>query len=118
MARAKSTSGNKIKGTNPNQEQPITSTPANVADVKAVAAAPAPAEAKPDVKITPETRKKFEVVKTESRRLVPINMEDEVRRRAYELYQQRGAVSGHESEDWLAAEREVQQRYHQQQQRA
>ncbi|MFZ0758842.1 MAG: DUF2934 domain-containing protein [Candidatus Sulfotelmatobacter sp.] len=46
--------------------------------------------------------------------LVPINLEDEIRVRAYELYQQRGGGAGSESEDWLAAEREVQQRYHQQ----
>jgi hypothetical protein len=47
--------------------------------------------------------------------VVPINVEDEIRRRAYELYQQRGAKPGSEAEDWLAAEREVKQRYHQQQ---
>ena len=33
--------------------------------------------------------------------------QDEVARRAYELYQTRGAESGHELEDWLQAEREV-----------
>lgn len=116
MARSKSTSGSKTNRTNANQEQTGTSSPANVADVKAVAAEPAPVDVKPEVKIAPEPRKKFEVVKNESRRLVPINLEDEIRRRAYELYQQRGAGSGHEAEDWLVAEREVQQRYHQQQQ--
>jgi hypothetical protein len=59
--------------------------------------------------------RKFEVVKTESRKnLVPINLEDEIRRRAYELYEQRGAGSGSEVEDWFAAEREVKQRYRQQ----
>jgi hypothetical protein len=47
--------------------------------------------------------------------VVPINLEDEIRRRAYELYQQRGAAPGSEAEDWLAAEREVRQRYKQQQ---
>jgi hypothetical protein len=128
MARSKSTSGSKTNRTNANQEQTGTSSPANVADlkenvadVKPVAAAPAPidvkpVDVKPEVKIAPEPRKKFEVVKNESRRLVPINLEDEIRRRAYELYQQRGAGSGHEAQDWLIAEREVHQRYHQQQQ--
>lgn len=33
--------------------------------------------------------------------------QDEVARRAYELYQMRGAEPGHELEDWLEAEREV-----------
>jgi hypothetical protein len=33
--------------------------------------------------------------------------QDEVARRAYELYQARGGERGHELEDWLQAEREV-----------
>ncbi len=59
--------------------------------------------------------RKFEVVKTESRKnLVPINLEDEIRRRAYEIYEQRGSSAGSEADDWFAAEREVRQRYQQQ----
>jgi hypothetical protein len=119
MARSKSTSGSK---TNPTKEQTSNGSPANVADVradvKAVAAEPTPIEVKPEVKIAPEPRKKLEVVKTEPRRVVPINLEDEIRRRAYELYQQRGGAPGSEAEDWLAAEREVRQRYHNKQQSA
>ena len=42
---------------------------------------------------------------------VPINLEDEIRRRAYELYAERGFSSGHAHEDWLRAEREVKQRH-------
>jgi hypothetical protein len=44
---------------------------------------------------------------------VPINLEDEIRRRAYKLSQHRGFASGHETEDWLRAENEVLQRYRQ-----
>jgi|SoiMethySBSTD1v2_1073268.scaffolds.fasta_scaffold556196_2 hypothetical protein len=33
--------------------------------------------------------------------------QDEIARRAYELYQARGSGPGHELEDWLQAEREV-----------
>lgn len=44
----------------------------------------------------------------------PINLDEEIRKRAYELYAQRGYTSGHENEDWLTAEREVLSRYHQQ----
>jgi DUF2934 family protein len=49
-----------------------------------------------------------------------INLEDEIRRRAYEIYQERGCTPGDEHEDWLTAEREIRARYpHQgQQQRA
>ena len=65
-------------------------------------------------KIVSEGRK-FEVMKSDSRKnLFPINLEDEIRRRAYELYQQRGSGSGNEAEDWFSAEREIRQRYHQQ----
>ena len=45
---------------------------------------------------------------------VPINLEAEIRRRAYELYEQRGCTPGHEDEDWLVAEQEVTARYNQQ----
>ena len=37
----------------------------------------------------------------------PVNLEDQIRLRAYEIYQERGYVSGNEREDWLTAEREV-----------
>ena len=119
MARAKSTSGGKTNA-NTNKEQTSTGNPASVPDlqkdvqkdVRPVAAETAPVKA--EAKVAPEPRKKLEVVKTE-RRVVPINLEDEIRRRAYELYQQRGSAPGSEAEDWLAAEREVRQRYHQQQ---
>lgn len=58
--------------------------------------------------------RKFEVVKSEPRKnLVPINLEDEIRLRAYEIYEQRGSNGGSEADDWFAAEREVRQRYHQ-----
>ena len=33
--------------------------------------------------------------------------EDSIAKRAYELYLQRGSVSGYELEDWLAAEAEL-----------
>lgn len=33
--------------------------------------------------------------------------EDEIRRRAYELYQSRGEEEGSDTDDWLAAEREL-----------
>ncbi len=59
--------------------------------------------------------RKPEIVKTEGRaNLVPINVEEEVRRLAYLLAERRGFEPGHEAEDWLAAEREVRQRYRQQ----
>ena len=59
--------------------------------------------------------RKPSIVKSDSRsNVLPINLEDEVRRLAYEMAERRGFEPGHENEDWLAAEREVRQRYHQQ----
>jgi hypothetical protein len=42
---------------------------------------------------------------------VPINLEEEIRRRAYQLYEERGCTPGHENDDWLFAEREILSRY-------
>jgi Protein of unknown function (DUF2934) len=118
MARSKSTSGGKSNRTNPSQNQPNNR---SLPEVKAVVAGATPAEiAAAEVKKAPEPRK-MEVVRSETRKngaapnLIPINLDDEIRRRAYELYQQRGTASGNEAEDWLTAEREVKQRYRQQQ---
>ena len=49
--------------------------------------------------------------------VVPVNLEEEIRRRAYELYlQRRGTagnenVNGNEGQDWLIAEREIRSRH-------
>jgi len=59
--------------------------------------------------------RKLEAKKNDSRtNVVPINLEDEIRRRAYELAEQRGFQGGSDTDDWLTAEREVLERYHQQ----
>ena len=104
MARTKSPSGTR----QPRQKDPI---------VNASTTAPTPAAA-PANGSQPESKseaRKLEVVKNDSRpNIVPINLEDEIRRRAYELSEKRGFQSGYEDEDWLNAEREVLQRYRQQ----
>jgi Protein of unknown function (DUF2934) len=43
-----------------------------------------------------------------------VSLEDEIRARAYELYQQRGYAPGDEHQDWLAAERQIRARHNQQ----
>ena len=35
------------------------------------------------------------------------NREEEIRRHAYELYEERGREDGHDVEDWLRAEAEI-----------
>lgn len=100
MARPKSPTGSKQALTNNNTTTGI--------------AAPATAQPAAPEASRPES-KKLGVVKADPRsNIVPINLEDEIRRRAFELYQLRGCVAGYETQDWLAAEREVLQRYHQQ----
>ena len=85
---------------------------AEVSSSVAVAEAPAPTETKPEAR---KTIRKPEIVRSETRaNLVPINVEEEVRRLAYLLAERRGFEPGHEAEDWLAAEREIRQRYRQQ----
>ena len=36
-----------------------------------------------------------------------LDIEEQIRQRAYEIYQQRGGADGNHIEDWLAAEREL-----------
>jgi Protein of unknown function (DUF2934) len=111
-----------------NQEAPekIASAAAPVPEANAIPAETpsAPVSATPMSSTDPKaavkkSTKKPEIVKTESRsKLVPINLEDEVRKLAYLFSERRGFIPGHEAEDWLAAEHEVKQRYHQHQQSA
>ncbi len=39
----------------------------------------------------------------------PQHFEEDIRRRAYELYEERGRGEGHELDDWLQAEQEITQ---------
>jgi hypothetical protein len=66
---------------------------------------------------TPEVRKEVRKNEKQARvapgNVVPVNLEEEIRHRAYELYLQRRAVAGNgdENQDWLMAEREIRSRY-------
>ena len=40
---------------------------------------------------------------------LPTDIEQRIRRRAYELYEQRGREDGRDLEDWLQAEEEIKQ---------
>ena len=75
----------------------------------------APAEPEITAQTQPETDSEvLEVKRTllEVRKnLVPINLDEEIRRRAYELWEQRGHESGHEDEHWRLAETEILSRY-------
>ena len=43
------------------------------------------------------------------------NLEEKIRIRAYQLYEERGYLPGHEDEDWLIAEQEILSRQNSQQ---
>src|ERR1700739_2368812 len=60
------------------------------------------------------TNTELQLASEAKKNLVPINLDDEIRRRAYELSEQRGFTPGHENEDWFTAEREILSRYNQQ----
>ena len=40
----------------------------------------------------------------------PEGLEREIRRRAYEIYEERGREDGHDLDDWLRAEAEIMQK--------
>jgi hypothetical protein len=68
----------------------------------------------PAASASKKAARKPSIVKSDARpNLFPINLDDEIRRLAYLMAERRGFEPGHETEDWLAAEREVLQRYHQ-----
>jgi len=105
MARSKSPTGTR---TDQKPDVLTNSTPGVLATQAAAAAATQPESARAD-------SRRREVPRPDSRpHVLPFNLENEIRRRAYELSEQRGFSAGHETEDWLAAEREVLQRYRQQ----
>jgi hypothetical protein len=41
------------------------------------------------------------------RTMAAADLQEEIRRRAYELYEERGRGDGHDIEDWLRAEAEI-----------
>ncbi len=60
--------------------------------------------------VTPINKRVAKQAKSES----VANLDEEIRRRAYEIYEQRGNKPGSEHDDWLLAEREVLARHNQQ----
>ena len=61
--------------------------------------------------VTPINRKPAEVKELRRTSNGNGNLEEEIRRRAYELFQERGGEHGRHHEDWLRAEAEVRARY-------
>ena len=84
----------------------------NSAETTPVASASAAPASEPMASEAPKLKTRPELVKASVRpSVVPFSLEEEIRRRAYELYESRGASSGSETDDWLVAEREIRERY-------
>jgi len=64
-------------------------------------------------KEAPKAAKKAVSIRTDARATVIPDLHDEIRKLAYLLSERRGFAPGHETEDWLMAEHEVRERYHQ-----
>jgi hypothetical protein len=114
MARTKSpkTSQAKVKDQAATNNAAPLNGAAALPEIRERAAVASPATA--PAAITSAEPRRLEIVKPDARaNIVPINLEDEIRALAYELSARRGFIAGHENEDWLAAELEVRQRYHQ-----
>jgi hypothetical protein len=113
---AKPKSPKKTNGTEtftPTSAAPVSD--ANVAPAEGIATAPQAGTNGSKKMGTKKIAPKPEIVRNDSRAsVVPINLDEEIRRFAYLLSERRGFEPGHEAEDWLAAENEVRQRYHQQ----
>lgn len=109
---AKPKFGKKINDRTDAGLQPINEASATSVQASSVEAVESPAEMR---KTESRRTSRKQGTRTEPRpNLVPINLEDEIRNLAYLLSERRGFTPGHETEDWLTAEHEVLQRYHQQ----
>jgi hypothetical protein len=72
-----------------------------------------PVAAAAQLETKPKARKNKRALSEVRKNVVPINLDEEIRRRAYELWEQRGYEPGHENEHWLSAEQEILSRYSQ-----
>jgi hypothetical protein len=61
--------------------------------------------------ITPIQPHPIQVVPEVPRSAKPIDLDEEIRRRAYEIYLERRGAAGDEHQDWLTAEREIRARH-------
>jgi len=72
-----------------------------------------PIAAAAQLETKPKARKTRKALSEVRKNLVPINLDEEIRRRAYELWEQHGYEPGHENDHWLSAEQEILSRYSQ-----
>ncbi len=61
----------------------------------------------PETAKTPRTRKNTKAATNGNGHAVAVDLEGEIRVRAYEIFRDRGCSPGSEVEDWILAEKEV-----------
>ena len=57
-----------------------------------------------------ERKSPEKIARERDQRIRDIELEEQIRLRAYELYETRGRQDGHEMEDWLQAETELKEK--------
>jgi len=72
-----------------------------------------PVAAAAQLETKPKARKTKRALSEVRKNVVPIDLDEEIRRRAYELWEKCGYEPGHEDEHWLSAEQEILSRYSQ-----
>ena len=77
---------------------------------KTIPTTDAPAVQPAPLEVVPEVRNKVTPI-TAAVKKTTIDLDEEIRRRAYELYLERNGAPGDPAMDWLTAEREVRSRY-------
>lgn len=69
-----------------------------------------PAVQSAPMQVVPELRKNVTPINVAVKK-TNLDLDEEIRRRAYELFLERQGVAGDQAQDWLKAEREVRARY-------
>jgi len=62
------------------------------------------------VQVAPEAGENLQTIQASAKKS-NVNLDEEIRRRAYELYLQRNGAAGDPNRDWFVAEREVRARH-------
>lgn len=70
-----------------------------------------PGDTKPTPSVNPPAKRPIAVMKPKASQEELARMDEEIRRRAYQLYEERGGQHGLDQDDWLRAEAEVRTRF-------
>lgn len=63
------------------------------------------------LQVAPEVRHNVTPINFVAKKTTPVDLDEEIRRRAYELFSERKGTAGDPALDWFNAEREIRARY-------